>query len=269
MKDFVGIYRERIYSPGKVEADRAILDAVAARLRVRSTVAVLSADDPLPEIPAGATVFTMCQGPCALARLHAWAGAGHRIVNSPAAIENCHRRRMLAAFEWSGVRHPESILIDTAESGRLPSWIDRGAWVKRGDVHATEPGDVVHTAGSVATVSAVERLHRRGIEAALVQRHIDGEVIKFYAVRGRFLRAFPATPALGLDGHIANDLAELAEQGAEALGLEVFGGDCVLDRESNLWLIDLNDWPSYGPCRAEAAHAIAAYLDAADEANLT
>jgi hypothetical protein len=29
-----------------------------------------------------------------------------------------------------------------------------------------------------------------------------------------------------------------------------------------LWLIDLNDWPSYGAGRMRAAEAIAAYLDA-------
>jgi hypothetical protein len=52
----------------------------------------------------------------------------------------------------------------------------------------------------------------------------------------------------------------LAEHGAAALGLEVFGGDCVLPPTGKPLLIDLNDWPSYGPCRLEAAHAIAQYV---------
>ena len=52
----------------------------------------------------------------------------------------------------------------------------------------------------------------------------------------------------------------LAEAGAGALELEVFGGDCVRDIERRLWLIDLNDWPSYAPCRFGAAEAIASYL---------
>jgi hypothetical protein len=55
-------------------------------------------------------------------------------------------------------------------------------------------------------------------------------------------------------------MRRLAAGAAAALELEVFGGDCVRDRENNLWLIDLNDWPSYAPCRFEAAAAIAAYL---------
>jgi len=52
----------------------------------------------------------------------------------------------------------------------------------------------------------------------------------------------------------------LAEAAAAALELEVFGGDCVRDRQQNLWLIDLNDWPSYARCRFAAADAIASYL---------
>ncbi len=53
---------------------------------------------------------------------------------------------------------------------------------------------------------------------------------------------------------------ELAEAAAAALELEVYGGDCVCDRDQILSLIDLNDWPSYARCRFGAAQAIASYL---------
>jgi len=104
-------------------------------------------------------------------------------------------------------------------------------------------------------------MHRRRITAALVQRHIDGDVFKFYAVRGRFFAAFPPRDGCEpLGAATEHAMRELAEAGAAALELEVFGGDCVRDRQQNLWLIDLNDWPSYGACRAAAAEAIASYL---------
>jgi hypothetical protein len=69
----------------------------------------------------------------------------------------------------------------------------------------------------------------------------------------------PAPEGSAADG---GALAALAERGAAAVGLEVYGGDAVRDPAGALWLIDLNDWPSYGPCRASAADAIAGYLDA-------
>lgn len=259
---FLGITRERIYSPGKVDADRAILEAVAAELGSSHRVAVVSGDDPLPAVTPPTIVFAMCQGPSALDALRRWEVAGVRVVNSAAAIGNTHRRRMLAAFGRHAIAHPPSVLLSTAASAAengLPDWIDTGAWVKRGDVHATEPDDVVYVEGRTATAAALAAMRGRGITAALLQRHVAGDVIKFYAVRGRFFACFPPAPA-AVDDVERAAMNRLAEAGAAALDLEVFGGDCVRDRQGNLWLIDLNDWPSYAPCRFGASLAIASYL---------
>jgi len=259
--DFVGIARERVYSPGKVDADRAILDAVAAHLGSDARVDVITADEPLPAAAPAAVIFAMCQGPAALDALRRWEAAGTRVINSTDGIINTHRTRMIAAFEHHRVTQPPSRLIQTDGSDSLPEWIDAGAWLKRGDVHATEPDDVVFVDGQAAARTALAAMHRRRITAALVQRHIDGDVFKFYAVRGRFFAAFPPRDGCEpLGAATEHAMRELAEAGAAALELEVFGGDCVRDRQQNLWLIDLNDWPSYGACRAAAAEAIASYL---------
>jgi hypothetical protein len=106
-------------------------------------------------------------------------------------------------------------------------------------------------------------MHRRGIATALAQHHIAGDVVKFYAVRGRFFTACMAPEAARpLAPADEAALRALAEAGAAALGLEVFGGDGVRDGQGNAWLIDLNDWPSYAPCRSAACEAIASYLTA-------
>jgi hypothetical protein len=259
--DFVGIARERVYSPGKVDADRAILDGVAAQLRIGARVDVITADEPLPERAPASVIFAMCQGPAALSALRRWEAAGTRVINSTLGIANTHRERMVAAFEHHGVTQPPSLLVRTDGSQPLPHWIDAGIWLKRGDVHATEPEDVVHLSGEAATRTALASMHRRGIATALVQRHVDGDVFKFYAVRGRFFAWFASgEPCAPLDAASEHAMRALADAGAAALDLEVFGGDCVRDRQQNLWLIDLNDWPSYGACRAAAAEAIASYL---------
>lgn len=261
--DFLGIARERVYSPGKVDDDRAILDAVAERLATAHHVRVVSADAPLPAAAPATRVFAMCQGPAALATLRRWEAAGVRVVNSSTAIENTQRHRMLAAFERHRVAHPPSRLLRTDAPGPLPDWIADGAWLKRGDVHATDPDDVVRVGNRVAAQAALAAMQQRGIGAALLQRHVDGDVFKFYAVRGRFFACFSSTDdAATLERHQQAALNDLAEAGAAAIGLEVFGGDCVRDRQANLWLIDLNDWPSYARCRSGASEAIASYLTA-------
>lgn len=262
MTDFLGIARERVYSPGKVEDDRAVLDAVAARLAARHRVAVVSADDPLPTVAPPTVVFAMCQGPAALAALRGWEAAGVRVINSVAGIEHAHRRRMLAAFARDGVPHPESVVLAT-DATALPAWADAGAWVKRGDVHATEADDVLHVADRTAARSALAAFARRGIATACLQRHVPGEVIKFYAVRDSPFFAWYGGEGVRLDAHAEASLRAVAAAGAASLALEVFGGDAVRDGDGNLWLIDLNDWPSYGRCRLQAAEAIAAYVEQA------
>jgi glutathione synthase/RimK-type ligase-like ATP-grasp enzyme len=263
--DFLGIARERVYSPGKVDDDRAILEAVAAHLSAAHRVTVVSADQPLPEVAAPTLVFAMCQGPAALATLRRWEASGVRVINSVAGIENAHRRRMLAAFAQHRVAHPESLLLASREPGSLPDWVDQGAWLKRGDVHATEPDDVVRVADHAAARAALAAFARRGIASALLQRHVSGGVIKFYAVRdGAFFAAFAGDGGRpGLSAPAYDAMRRLAESAAAAVGLEVFGGDCVCNGEENLSLIDLNDWPSYGRCRPGAAAAIASYLQRA------
>ena len=263
MIDFLGIARERVYSPGKVEDDRAILETVADRLRVRHRVAVVSADDPLPAVAPPTVVFAMCQGPDALAAMRAWEAAGVRGINSVAGIENAHRRRMLAAFARHRLPHPESVVVDTGDAAALPAWVDAGAWLKRGDVHATEAGDVVQVADRAAARAGLAAFARRGIAAACLQRHVAGDVIKFYAVRGGAFFAWYGGEGVQLDRATEARMRGLAEAGAASLELEVFGGDCVRDGKGGLWLIDLNDWPSYGRCRFGAAEAIAAYVQQA------
>ena len=45
-----------------------------------------------------------------------------------------------------------------------------------------------------------------------------------------------------------------------AAGLDVFGGDVIVSSRGELTLIDLNDWPSFAPCRERAAYAIADFI---------
>jgi hypothetical protein len=263
MSRLLGITREQVFSPGRVADDRAILHLVADELRRQGAdVPVISGDDERwPEPEDDTIVFAMCQGPSALERLQRWATRGLRVINHPDGILNCQRHRTVPALVQAGAAFPESVVLDTVAAPRVPEWVaPGGAWVKRGDVHATESDDVVFVDSIGAAQSALHRFHRRGVVRALVQRHVPGTVVKFYAVRQRFFHCVPPPHDGGLDGDAVRRIDALAQHAADVLNVEIYGGDCIYGLDGALTLIDLNDWPSYAPCRAAAAREIAGYL---------
>ena len=104
------------------------------------------------------------------------------------------------------------------------------------------------------------RLYQRGISHAVVQEHITGQEWKFYAVRGYgVLHAFAPHEAHSPPIDYAR-LNALAQQAHEVLGLDIYGGDCLLTSDGTLYLIDINDWPSFRGCRPVAAIHIAQHI---------
>lgn len=261
---FVGVMRERVYSPGKVEADRAILDETAAALERHDVVVrVVTADD-VDTKSRPPLVFAMCQGPGALARLRAIERRGVPVVHRPSVIEACHRHRMARRTLRARVPRPLARVVSTTS---LPvdfeAWVERhpgGVWVKRGDVHATETGDVTHVYGGAQARLAIASLARRGVAEALIEEHIEGETIKFYGVRGTgFFRAYRASDSRRVCAEV-DGWPALCDRAAAALGLEIYGGDLVVRAGGDAVLVDLNDWPSFSACRSAAAEAIAERL---------
>ena len=64
----------------------------------------------------------------------------------------------------------------------------------------------------------------------------------------------------GPSEHIEFDVDTLKRYCAKAsdvLDIKIYGGDCIISEEGEIRIIDFNDWPSFAPCRAEAAPVIA------------
>lgn len=244
--EIIGVYREERYSPGKIEDDRAIFELAASVVHAAGHSVRMLEGDRLPaldEVPA--LVFAMCQGEAALAWLD-HAARRSRVVNHPDAIRGCYRVNLVERLSRSGVAQPRWVLA----GDRFPAELGAGPWLKRGDVHAMEAGDVRRVLDSAEWGRAAAEFQRRGILRAIAQQHVDGAVYKFYGVNGGFFRAF------GLPEGLETAAAELAERAAATIGLEVYGGDGVAAADGSLTLIDVNDWPSFSRCRAEAAAAI-------------
>lgn len=257
----LGIYREKRFSPGKVEADAAILDATLAELAQNgwSTKTLpgeaISTADAKPEL-----VVSMAQSPQVLRTLDKWSQEGIRVVNSAQSIRNCYRKPQLRLLQEAQLPLPISriVTLHTSQAQHLPT--SGRYWLKRGDVHAMQTQDVVCVTSKGERQKALEYFDRQGVTDILVQQHVEGSVVKFYGVVGNaFFRAF-----LGPSGEDVTcglgALRDIAQQAAQATGLEVYGGDAIITPHNRVVLIDLNDWPSFSKCYQPAAKSIANHL---------
>jgi hypothetical protein len=257
----VGVLREPAHSPGRVEDDAAIMSRVGEALTERGFRVELVAADDVVEAPS-ANLFVMCERGAVLDRLGAMEKAGSIVVNSPAAIRNTYRHRMVELFARHRVAAPMSWIV--AADANKPRPADC-AWVKRYDFHATQRDDVMYAASETGWREALRRFAERGIPFVVAQEHVAGDLVKFYGVRSgartkdaNWFQWFYHRDK-GMLGHCFDParLSEAALHAAAALGLDIFGGDAVIKANGEPKIIDLNAWPSYALYRDRAAQAIA------------
>jgi glutathione synthase/RimK-type ligase-like ATP-grasp enzyme len=258
----LGICRERIFSPGKVEDDAAIMGATLAELeRAGWLVQMRHAEEIDSSMPRVDNVLSMAQSDRVLNILAEWSRQGTRAVNTTSSIRNCYRKPLIHVLSTAGISIPRSLMVTLQESKTKISLrsSDR-VWLKRGDVHAIEEGDVASVTCRKELEEALEHFRRRDISDILIQEHVQGLVVKFYGVgRGEYFKAYSSSDGEEITSRVES-LQTLASQAAEAAGLEVYGGDAVLTEDNGAVLIDLNDWPSFSRCCQSAAESIAAYV---------
>ncbi|HMJ04858.1 MAG TPA: hypothetical protein VK474_01250 [Chthoniobacterales bacterium] len=262
MNRLLGLYREKQYSPGRhLSNDVLLLDQIAERLRERSCAVELADLAETSDLPADtALVFSMCQGRSSLEHLAEWERAGRLIINSPHSALNTHRDRLPAVMVEAGVAFPQTHLVPTNGDAELASLDLRGGiWLKRGDVHAAVRADVQRVDSREQLGAGLAEFAKRGVTLAAIQAHRAGDEIKFYGVGNGFFHWFYSGAAERY-AFAPEALEALARQAASAAGLDIFGGDVIVSAAGDLTLIDLNDWPSFAPCREAASHAIADFI---------
>ncbi|MGH7001796.1 MAG: hypothetical protein ACREEA_09855, partial [Stellaceae bacterium] len=135
--------------------------------------------------------------------------------------------------------------------------LSRPVYVKRGDLHALAEEDVSRVTGATRLEATLIRFAQRGIRQAYIQQEVEGTVVKFYGVgNGEQYFSTIEDDGFRLAESVCRQLVVAAGRGAQALGLEVWGGDAVV-ATSGFSVIDFNDWPSFERVRLEAAAAIA------------
>lgn len=267
----IGVYREQIFSPGKVRQDAAIMDAALEGLALSGFPKAHTLRAETVEgfsIKAG-VVLSMAQSERSLHVLESWEKSGTWIINSVQSVRNCYRKPLIHRLLAAGAPLPQSRIMavrDVAEG--LSFRCSERYWLKRGDVHAIHAADVVCVATKEEVVRALDHFHDQQIEEALVQDHVEGDVVKFYGVGpGEYFEAFLVSSGKRITSEI-QPLAKIADESAEAVGLEIFGGDAILTTSGKIALIDLNDWPSFSPCCQPAAKGITRYITKGYEGGL-
>src|SRR3989442_7280666 len=119
----------------------------------------------------------MCERLEILDRLHALEVRGIPLVNSPRAVLNTYRERMIALFGEANVAFIESRLVATdarTDVGALP------VWVKRADVHNTQAGDLTVASKRDGVTAALQGLPAPRIPRAGIQPNAAGGLVKVY-----------------------------------------------------------------------------------------
>jgi hypothetical protein len=208
----------------------------------------------------------MARGEEALARLARWEEEGVPVVNTTRSVRDCSKREALHArleeAPFEDFRIPRAFFCDSggvaaaAEAAKAIEGWGLPVWAKRGNPHARGSEDVLKVNSAEGLAPALAMFAKRGVGRVLFQEHIEGEAIRFCGV-GRERFWFWRSVAERRHLPHADALAALGRDASARLGLEIYGGDAVVTPEGEVFLIDLNDWPGFTGCQADASDAIA------------
>ena len=269
-----GIMRAGAYSPNHIGNDTAIFNAVAEHLRKRGCIVNVYSEEQL--IAGNITediIINMCREQKSIALLQQMEDAGKIVINSGYGIENCTRERMTRILMGSNIPQPQSLMVNTNEM--IIDSLEKGGftqcWIKRGDFHAIHKEDVSFVRHPQEAQELLHEYFLRGIKRAVINKHIVGDLVKFYGVQETpfFHWFYPYDLGHSKYGHeeingksqgIEFDIERMkhiCQDAADVLDVKIYGGDCIISPEGEIYIIDFNDWPSFAPCRDEAAPHIA------------
>ena len=268
----IAVRRDDRFSPNSVEKDRLILEAACNNVcrhfeQQGEPCALRWVDEAELTTNDEADLYlSMARLPEALSILEGFEQQGRRVINSPRGVRNCQRSVLEKLMRENNLSTPLAYQEGPEE--------ESPCWLKRGDAAAQSKDDVVFCNDAEALKKAISDFEARGISDYVISRHVEGDVVKFYGVSleatPSFFRHFyptddgqtkfgDETARNGKAHHYAFDVSALqseVERLARLVGIEVYGGDAIIDREGRFYIIDFNDWPSFSRCRDEAAEAI-------------
>lgn len=270
-----GIVRGNCYSPNHVGNDAAVFNETIRHLELAGyEVTTYTEEDVLNREVLEPVIFTMARSKEVVEKLKEYENRGAVVVNSGYGISNCTREQMTRLLVDNNIPHPRSIITPTKDhhiAQRLKEEGMDNCWIKRGDFHAIHREDVTYVRHIEEAEGILSEYALRGIPNAVINEHLAGDLVKFYGVAGSdfFYWFYPFNMNHSKFGHeqingkatgiafSVEDMHAICERSAQVLKVKIYGGDCIISPEGEIRIIDFNDWPSFAPCRDQAAPHIA------------
>ena len=269
-----GIRRENQFSPNHIGNDAAIFSLTVQHLReLGCEVNEYVESDLIVRDFSEKAIFNMVRNWTSIHKLQEMEDEGYTVINSGYGIENCTREKMTRLLTKNNIAQPANLILPTDKDPReaLKEAGLFNCWIKRGDFHAIHREDVTYVRNPEEAQSILKEYAIRGIRTAVINEHLVGDLVKFYGVTGTdfFYWFYPSElhhSKFGweqINGTAKGTpfdktaLQQLCSRAAEVLNVHIYGGDCIVSDDGTIRLIDFNDWPSFAPCRDEAAPYIA------------
>lgn len=269
-----GICRRDKFSPNHIGNDAAIFNLTAEHLKeMGCTVNKYTESDLILGDIKEKYIFNMVREWQSIHKLQEMEDQGVKVINSAYGIDNCTREKMTRLLINNHIPHPRSLFLNTNEDPEeeLKNSGMQNCWIKRGDFHAIHREDVTYVRHLEEAKGILKEYAIRGIQTAVVNEHLTGDLVKFYGVKDtNFFFWFYPTNAnhskFGLEtinGNAKgipfdeNELKDICSRAGQVLNVNIYGGDCIISEDGKIQIIDFNDWPSFAPCRDEASKYIA------------
>lgn len=257
---FGGIKRKEHYSPNHSKNDSLVLRKTANELeKLGADYILYSEDEILTSSIETNLFFSMARGTDAINKLAEFEKDGTIVVNSTKSVLNTHRVNMIRELHGKHIPLPKSAAVKTDSNMqfKISSIGESKVWIKRGDVHAIHREDVSLVYSDEELNFVLKEFSLRGVKSAIIQQHLEGDVVKFYSVKDTDFFYWYYVEKQNKYSFNLKHLKYLANRSSEILGLLIYGGDAVIGKDGEINIIDINDWPSFAPVRDEASKYIA------------
>ncbi|MCG2725384.1 MAG: hypothetical protein L6420_03835 [Elusimicrobia bacterium] len=262
----LGIFREKTNSPNRETDDTLILKGVTEELsRLGCETHLIEPENiNLINPEDWDIILPMCENLSNVLKLAKWQSSF--LINNVDAVLNCYRDKMTDILQKEASRfYPktEKRLIENFPGTKPPDFFtEKGCWIKRGDVHNTCTHDVHFIKDWNDCEKVKTDFKSRKIKSVIAQDHIQGDLIKFYGIGPyKWFDWFYHRPQeLSNFKFNLSDLEQAAGEIAKFIGLEIYGGDAIITPESEIYVIDINSWPSFARVREEAKIHIARHI---------
>jgi len=273
LRKVLALYRQKQFSPNSENKDTLILNSVVKNIKARGyRVDSIAEENIIKDMDCLSEynmVISMARSNKAMDLLKSIESKGVLVINSTLAIKNCFRIKQHNILQQNNIPIPKTIIIKTKDNNSkiLKLFQEGNFWIKRGDFQTITRQDVCRPKTYLQAMEILEDYNNRNISEALISEHVEGDVVKFYGLRNTdfFEYYYPSEDKFHNKININESknlfdkklFIQQVNKTINLLDLDIYGGDAIVDKNGNFFIIDINDFPSFSSCRQKAAKSIA------------